>query len=132
MLQYTCESRVKIDSIQKTYRQEIQAQVIDLASHNKNSALTANRHEDLFKQQWQQWIMNLSQNIKPIEYATAEDIENEISDILMKKHIAHVQLVTQGLKEKPLSRRGFLKSIVITLHLESTRWASNVTKEVKT
>ena len=64
MLQWTRQSRVQIDSIQKTYRQHLQTQIVDLASQNKKFALTPKKQKELFNQQWQQWLMDLSQNKK--------------------------------------------------------------------
>ena len=37
----------------------------------------------------------------------------------------------QGLQEEALSKRGVLKLEVTRLHLNSTRWVSNVAKQVK-
>ena len=131
VLRQTREGRVKIDNIQHMYRQQIQAQVIALASDAKNLALPAEKREEIFNQQWQRWIGDLSESIKPVAYATAEHMEIEISRILGEKHTSHNHLVTQGLKAKALSKRDALELEVTHLHLNSTRWASNVAKSAK-
>ena len=131
MLRWIRESRVKVDNIQKAYHQQLQAQIIHLASHNKKNALTAKKCKEIFNQQWQQWIMDLSQNKKEVEYTTPEYMEVEISKVLEKQYTAQSQLVIQGLKDKPLSRRDSLKLKITNLHLDSTNWTSNVTKPIK-
>ena len=130
MLRLTRVGRVKIDNIQQTYRQQLKAQIIGLASDTKNAAFTADR-EEIFNTQWQQWIRDLSQSYKPVSYATAEKMEWEICQMLEQQYISHAQLVMQGLHAKALSKRGTLKLEVTRLHLDSTRFVSNMTKQVK-
>ena len=131
MLRQTREGRVKIDSIQQTYRQQLQAHIIALASDAKNLALPAKRREEIFNQQWQKWIRELSQSKKPVDYATSDRMEMEISQTLEKRYITHGHLVMEGLQAKALSKRGDLKLEVTRLHLNSTRWVSNVAKSAK-
>ena len=131
MLCQTREGRVKIDSIQQTYRQQLQTQIVSLASDTKNLALPAKEREEIFNQQWQRWIENLTQSRKPVAYATAEHIEMGISQTLENKYITHGHLVMQGLQSKALSKRGSLKLEVTSLHLNSTRWVNNMTKQFK-
>ena len=131
MLRQTREGRVKIDNIQQTYRQQLQAHIIGLASDTKNLALPAEKREEIFNKQWQRWIRELSQSKKPVAYATPEHMEEAISRMLEKVYNAHSHYVMQGLKAKALSRRGTLKLEVTRLHLDSTRWVNNVTKQAK-
>ena len=131
MLRHTRVGRVKIDNIQQTYRQRLKAQIIGLASDTKNAAFTADKCEEIFNTQWQQWIRDLSQSYKPVSYATAEHMEWEICQILEKQYNSHAQLVMQGLHAKALSKRGTLKLEVTPFHLDSTRFVNNMTKQVK-
>jgi len=124
------EGRVKIDNIQQTYRQQLQAQIIALASDAKNNQLTAEKRGKIFNRQWEQWIRDLSQSNKPVSYATEDHMEMEIGQILEKNYTAHGHLVTQGL-QKSLSKRGRLKLEVTHIHLDSKRWSlNNVTKKL--
>ena len=131
MLRQTREGRVKIDNIQQTYRQQLQAQIIVLASDTKGTAITAEKREEIFNTQWQRWIRDLSQSNKPVAYATAEHMEMEIGKVLEKQFMAHGQLVMQELHAKALSKRGGLKLEVTSLHLNSTRLLKKVSKHVK-
>ena len=131
MLRLTRVGRVKIDNIQQTYRQQLKAQIIGLASDTKNAAFTADKREEIFNTQWQQWIRDLSQSYNPVSYATAEKMEWEIYQMLEQQYISHALLVIQGLNAKALSKRGTLKLEVTRLHLDSTRFVSNMTKQVK-
>ena len=131
VLRHNRQGRVKIDSIQQNYRQQLQAEIISLALDNKNSALTTKQREEIFNKQWQRWMRELSQTNKPLTYATPIHMEMEINALLDQNHSAHAQLVTEGLNHKPLSKRGALKLDIIRLHLDSTRWVNSVTKHAK-
>ena len=131
MLRQNRESRLKIDNIQQTYRQQLEAHIINQASDTKNSSLTAQKREEMFNTQWKRWIRDLSQSNKPVAYATAEHMEWEIGQMLEQQYIAHSHLVIQALNAKPLSQRGTLKLEVTYLHLDSTRWLNKQIKQVK-
>ena len=131
MLRQTREGRVKIDSIQQTYRQQLKAQIIGLASDTKNLALTDAEREDIFNTQWQQWIKGLLQNNKPVAYATAEHMEMQIGRMLEKNYTSHSHLVVEGLNAKALSKRGTLQLKITHLHLDSTKLLKRMTKQAK-
>ena len=131
MLRQTREGRVKIDNIQQTYRQQLQAHIISLASDNQNSALTAAKREEIFNTEWQKWIRTLMQNKRPVTYASAEQMEMQLCQMLEDQYVAHNQYVMQGLHAKALSKRGSLQLEITCLHLNSTRVLNNMAKQFK-
>ena len=131
MLRQNREGRVKIDNIQQTYRQQLQAQIVALASDTKNAELTADKREEIFNTQWQRWIRELSHSNKPVAYATPVQMEMEITRLLEKKYTSHSHLVVQALHVKALKERSTLKLQITRNHLDSTRWVNNMTKHAK-
>ena len=131
MLRQAREGELKIYNIQQTYRQQLQAQIIALASDFKSISMSAKQREETFNTQWQRWMRELSQSNKPVSYATAQHMEIEICKVLEKQFMAHYDLVMQGLHTKALSKRGALKLDITRLHLDSTRWMYHISRHVK-
>ena len=129
VLRQNREGRVKADNIEQSYLQQLQAEILCLASDTKNSASTdEKKREEIFNSQWEQWIAELSKNIKPVAYATEHHMEFEITTVLDNVHYAHGHLIVEGLKLKPLTKRDSLKLDVVHLHLNSTKMLNQFVK----
>ena len=131
VLRQNREGRVKIDYITQSYRQQLQAEIIRLASDTKKSALTEKKRQEIFNMKWQEWIAELSKSIEPVAYASENHMELVITGILNETYYTHAQLITEGLKLQPLSQRGTLKLDIVRLHLDSTKWKSCLGKHAK-
>ena len=125
MLCHNRKSRIEVDKIKQTYRQQFKDYCNTLALDAKKHGLNC---EEVFNSKWKQWINELSQDVKTVAYATPDHIEMKIIEILHEKYVSHSHLVVQRLKAKPLSESGTLKLDITNLHLESTTY-KHVNKE---
>lgn len=131
MLRCNRESRVKIDTLQQTYQQQLQACIMSLASDAKQYNFTSEEREQLFNDQWKKWINDLSQNRKSLVYASEKQIELEITAALEEYHTAYTHIIHEVLQLKDLKHRGTLTLEIERLHLDSNRWLNNLKKGVK-
>ena len=118
MLCQNRSSKAKVANIQQKYRQYLREHINALESDTKKLASTAEKREEIFNTKWHQWIEELSQNIKPVAYATSAQMEREIIEILNEKYIAHGNLVLAGLKTRCFPKNYTLKLDITPLHLE--------------
>ena len=125
------EGRVKKDSMQQSYRKTLQAQIIKLASEAKEGKFTFQHQEEIFNQQWQIWLTEISQNIQSVTYTSDNIVEVEIYNVLQEQYNAHSHLVTQKVQSFPLHAHGPLCLDIDGYHLDSRRWLSNFTKHAK-
>ena len=126
------EGRVKIDNMQQEYRQQLQACVISLAEDAKERQHTAKKRQEIFDEQWQEWLNKLSQNIKPVKYTPDKDVQLHIENVLTELYSAHAQTFSETMKIRTLSSRGALHLDVDRYtHLDSKGTISNFTKQAK-
>ena len=119
VLRYNHECKVQINKMKQTYHQQLQAEIICVAS---DTALTVKRSEKVFNNWWQKWTRELTKNIQPIALARQNHMELEITAMLHEMHYAYAQLIIEGLKLQSLSKRGTMKLDIIDLHLHLTNW----------
>ena len=131
LLKRSREGRFKINSMQQSYRQRLQAEIIALAADAKQEKYTSKMREDIFNQQWQRWLKEISQNIKPVTYTSDQKINLEICHVLEDQYNTHGHLVTEKLTKKPLERRETLRLDIERLHLDSQRLMNYLTKQAK-
>jgi len=132
LLKRNREGRVKIDNMQQSYRKMLQAQIIRLASQAKEEKFTFPNREDYFNQQWQKWLVEITQSTPQVTYTTHDKVEVEIYNVLLEQYNAHGQLVIHKVQAHSLPARGQLRlEIDRYSHLDSTRWFSNITKHAK-
>ena len=122
MLKCNREGRVKVDTIQQTYQQQLRKCILLLASDAKQSRFTSEEREDAFNNQWKKWMNELSHNKKSVVYTTESCIELGITNCLEEQHIAHGHIVQDMLHKIPLIRRGSLELEIDRVHLDSTRF----------
>ena len=131
LLKRNREGRVKIDCMQQSYRQRLQAEIIVLAQDAKQEKYTPQRRQEIFDQQWQRWLKEISQSVAPVTYTSHQRVNIDICNILEKQYKTHGHLVTRKLTEVPLVKRETLCLGIENLHLDSKRILSNVTKHLK-
>jgi len=131
LLKRNREGRVKIDSMQQSYRQQLQAEIIALAADAKQEKYTSKDREEIFNKQWQRWLQEISQSITPVTYTSDKRMNLEICSVLEEQYKTHGHLVTEKLSKKPLERRETLRLDIDRLHLDSTLLSSNIMKRVK-
>ena len=131
LLKRNREGRVKIDSMQQSYRQRLQAQIIGLAADAKQEKYTSKMREEIFNKHWQRWLQEIAQNIPPVRYTSDRKVSLEICHVLEEQYTTHGHLVTEKLTKKPLERRETLRLDIDRIHLDSTRLSKNLTKYAK-
>ena len=132
LLKRNREGRVKIDSMQQSYRQQLQAEIIALAADAKQEKYTSTMREEIFNRQWQRWLKDISKSIDPATYTSDRTINLEICHVLAEQYNTHGHLVTEKLTKKPLERRETLRlDIDRQHHLDSTRSFNNLLKQAK-
>jgi len=132
LLKRNREGRVKIDSMQQSYRQQLQAEIIALAADAKQEKYTSKMREDIFNRNWQRWLKDISKSIDPVTYTSDQKMNLEICHVLEGQYNTHGHLVTEKLSKKPLERRETLRLDIDRLHhLDSTLLYSNIMKHAK-
>ena len=121
VLELNREGKIKIGKIQQDYRKQMQESIAKLILEvQKSKMLSPKLLESRFNIHWQQWLQELKQAERQQLYPTAEQIDNDITNMLNGILKDNKKRLTKELKKFPLSQRGKLElSILSRVHLDS-------------
>lgn len=131
LLKLSRESRVSIDSIQKNYWQQLQREINTLAADAKQEKYSSKTREQIFNEQWQRWLQEISQTVQPVRHASIQKVNLEICQVLEEQYNTHGHLVTEKLTKLPLESRETLRLDIDPLHLDCLRLNNDLTKTAK-